>query len=70
MQAQASREAPMTATIPYVKVPCMAVALDEDGEPVILPSGCRLVCGRTQGHFPRTPHADCDDDGNLVEWTA
>ena len=48
--------------------PCMALATREDGHPVILPSGERLCCNRTSGHFPRSLHADQDDDGNLVEW--
>lgn len=40
--------------------PCMALALDEDGG--------RLCCHRTAGHYPRSLHADYDDNGNLVEW--
>ncbi len=48
--------------------PCMAIATDESGNPIVLPSGDRLVCHRTAGHYPRWPHADQDDNGQLVEW--
>lgn len=48
---------------------CCAIALDENGQPVILPqSGERLCCARRTGHFPRSLHADRDDEGRLVEW--
>lgn len=48
---------------------CCAIALDENGQPVILPeSGERLCCTRRTGHFPRSLHADRDDEGRLVEW--
>lgn len=52
----------------YIPAACLALALDESGQPVILPSGDRLCCHRTAGHFPRTAHADLDDDGREVEW--
>jgi hypothetical protein len=52
----------------YLPEPCKAIALHHDGTPVLLPSGERLCCTRTYGHFPWIPHADQDDDGKLVEW--
>lgn len=48
--------------------PCKALLLHDDGSPLILPSGDRLCCNRTAGHYPRSLHADQDDDGKLVEW--
>lgn len=51
-----------------VPQPCTDIAVDADGAPVVLVSGERLCCGRTDGHFPRHPHADLDDGGRLVEW--
>lgn len=43
-----------------VPQPCMDVART--------PDALRLCCHRTAGHFPRYPHADQDDNGQLVEW--
>jgi hypothetical protein len=51
-----------------VAVPCMDIATGADGQPVILPSGDRMCCRRIDGHFPRSAHADQDDDGQLREW--
>jgi hypothetical protein len=48
--------------------PCMEFARTSDGQPVALPSGERLCCRRTAGHFPRWPHTDLDDQGQLREW--
>jgi hypothetical protein len=43
-----------------VPQPCMDLASTPDAQ--------RLCCHRTSGHFPRQPHADQDDSGQLVEW--
>jgi hypothetical protein len=54
------REAVRDMAGAVVPQPCMDI--------VVLPSGDRLCCHRTWGHFPRWPHADQDGNGQLVEW--
>lgn len=46
----------------------MDLAKDADGNVIVQPSGDRLCCRRTYGHFPRTAHADQDDNGQTREW--
>jgi hypothetical protein len=62
------REAVRDMAGAIIPAPCMVIARTPDGQPVVLPSGERLCCHRTAGHFPRWPHADQDDNGQMVEW--
>jgi hypothetical protein len=53
------------AIVPQV---CCELKRDENGKVIVQPSGERLCCSRTWGHYPRYPHASHDDEGRLVEW--